>query len=173
MSNPVPLGLLLLSLGTLSVRAMAQDFVNGGLLNDLATAAALVQTPQTGVSAGQSSSSQPPDDHPNPLMDARDRVYYPGDTERFKPLVRKLIGNVLLDQKEIWTSPFHMHAKDAPWWIGFGGLTAALIATDHNTSKALENSKGQIALGNRLSKIGASYTLLPVVAGFYGFGVFT
>src|SRR5215467_6174254 len=41
------------------------------------------------------------------VQDVRDRVYYPGDTERVKPLARKLIGNVLLDQKEIWTSPFH------------------------------------------------------------------
>jgi membrane-associated phospholipid phosphatase len=79
--------------------------------------------------------------------------------------------NILLDQKEIWTSPFHMHASDAPWWIGFGGATAALIATDHRTSTLLENSKGQIAWGNNLSKIGTSYTLLPLVAGFYSFGV--
>jgi hypothetical protein len=25
-------------------------------------------------------------DHPTPLSDPRDRIYYPGDTERFKPL---------------------------------------------------------------------------------------
>jgi len=78
---------------------------------------------------------------------------------------------VLLDQKEIWTSPFHMHAADAKCWIGFGAVTAALIATDHQTSTIFENSKGQITWGNNISKIGASYTLLPLVAGFYGFGV--
>jgi membrane-associated phospholipid phosphatase len=105
------------------------------------------------------------------VQDARDRVYYPGDTEPAKPLARKLIGNVLLDQKEIWTSPFHMHKSEAPWWLGFGALTATLIATDHHTSTLLENSKGQVAWGNNLSKIGAAYTLLPLVAGFYTFGV--
>jgi membrane-associated phospholipid phosphatase len=104
-------------------------------------------------------------------QDARDRVYYPGDTERAKPLARKLIGNVLLDQKEIWTSPFHMHKSDAKWWLGFGALTATLISTDHHTSTLLENSKGQVAWGNNLSKIGAAYTLIPVVAGLYTIGV--
>ncbi len=105
-------------------------------------------------------------------LDARDRIYYPGDTERAKPLARKLLGNILLDQKEIWTSPFHMHGTDSLWWIGIGGATAALIATDHRTSNIFENSKGQVTWGNNLSKIGTSYTLLPLVAGFYGFGVF-
>ena len=104
-------------------------------------------------------------------QDARDRVYYPGDTERVKPLARKLAGNVLLDQKEIWTSPFHMRKSDAKWWLGFGALTAALVATDHHTSSLLENSKGQVAWGNNLSTIGAAYTLIPAVAGFYTVGV--
>jgi membrane-associated phospholipid phosphatase len=107
----------------------------------------------------------------NPLTDSRDRIYYPGDTERFKPLARKLMGNLLLDQKEIWTSPFHMHAEDAKWWIGLGGLTAALIATDRRTSTLLENSKGQVTWGNNLSTIGTTYTLLPLIAGFYSYGV--
>jgi membrane-associated phospholipid phosphatase len=65
-----------------------------------------------------------------------------------------------------------MHASDAKWWIGFGAATAALIATDHTTSTSLENSKGQVTWGNNISKIGAAYTLIPLVAGFYGYGVF-
>jgi membrane-associated phospholipid phosphatase len=109
--------------------------------------------------------------HPNPLRDSRDRIYYPGDTERIAPLTKKLLGNVLLDQKEIWTSPFHMHGADAMWWIGFGGATAALVATDHKTSTIFENSKGQVTWGNNLSNIGSAYTLAAVAAGFYGFGV--
>ena len=102
---------------------------------------------------------------------SRDKIFYPGDTERLKPLVTKLLGNTLLDQKEIWTSPFHMKARDAKWWIGGAAITAALIATDHRSSNIFENSRGQISWGNGISKIGASYTLLPVVAGFYGYGV--
>jgi membrane-associated phospholipid phosphatase len=65
-----------------------------------------------------------------------------------------------------------MHKKDAGWWLGFGALTGALIATDRHTSTLLENSKGQVAWGNRLSNIGAAYTLIPIVAGMYTWGVF-
>jgi membrane-associated phospholipid phosphatase len=133
------------------------------------TAVEETQDPASSPAAGQSSSQAVTGQ--NPQQDARDRVYYPGDTERAKPLARKLVGNVLLDQKEIWTSPFHMHKSDAKWWLGFGALTAVLIATDHHTSTLLENSKGQVAWGNNLSNIGAAYTLIPVVAGFYTFGV--
>lgn len=104
------------------------------------------------------------------VADNRDRIYYPGDTERVKPLARKLIGNIWLDQKEIWTSPFHMNRSNAAWWIGFAGVTAALVATDHKTSTLLANSQGQVRWGNNISNIGASYTLIPVVAGFYAFG---
>lgn len=108
---------------------------------------------------------------PNPLTDSRDRIYYPGDTESVKPLAIKLAGNIVLDQKEIWTSPFHMHKKDAPWWIGFGALTAALIASDHHTITTFENSQGQITWGGRVSNLGAEYTLGPLMAGFYTYGV--
>ena len=118
--------------------------------------------------------SQPPEktkEVPNPFRDYRDRIFYPGDTERVRPLMTKLGANVLLDQKEIWTSPFRMRKQDVVWWAGFGAATAALIATDHSTSDVFRNSQGQITWGNRLSRPGASYTLLPVMAGFYGYGV--
>jgi hypothetical protein len=107
---------------------------------------------------------------PAQVADTRDSIYYPGDTERLPPLGKKLAANIWLDQKEIWTSPFRMHAKDAKWWIGFGAVTAALVATDRRTSTVFENSAGQVSWGNRLSKVGASYTLIPLVAGFYGYG---
>lgn len=106
-----------------------------------------------------------------PPSDVRDPVYYPGDTERFKPLMHKLIANIWLDQKEIWTSPFRMNKGTAPLWLAFGAGTAALIATDHRTSDLLANSRVQVRWGNRISNVGASYTLIPLVAGFYGYGV--
>jgi membrane-associated phospholipid phosphatase len=106
-----------------------------------------------------------------PIEDARDRIYYPGDTEHLKPLGVKLFKNILLDQKELWTSPFRMKKKDLGWWIGIPAITAALIVTDNKTIDTFENSKGQITWGNHISNIGASYTLIPLVAGFYGYGV--
>jgi len=122
--------------------------------------------------AQDSQDSKPPGEtpNPNPLRDARDRIYYPGDTEAVKPLAKKLFGNMLLDQKEIWTSPFHMHKSDAKWWILFGAATAVLIATDRDSSTLLENSKGQVRWAQHISNIGAEYTLIPIVAGFYAYG---
>jgi membrane-associated phospholipid phosphatase len=121
--------------------------------------------------SSQTTSDQAASDLPNPLQDARDRIYYPDDTERFRPLAIKLGGNILLDQKGIWTSPFHMHARDSKWWILFGAATVALVATDHKTQNIFENSIGQVTWGNNISKVGASYTLIPLIAGFYGYGV--
>jgi membrane-associated phospholipid phosphatase len=159
------LRLFLIGLSAAIVPLRAQNFALRGYTSELTQVLALVERDENPPPAPSSSSAA--------TQDSRDRVYYPGDTERPKPLMRKLVVNILLDQKGIWTSPFHMHASDAPWWIGFGGATAALVATDHRTSRLLENSKGQVSWGNNISKIGATYTLIPLVAGFYGFGVFT
>jgi membrane-associated phospholipid phosphatase len=158
----------LLATGGLAALAQSPESadIGAGLLDT--PGASAQQQPEAGLQSGEGASRNP---LPNPIEDARDRIYYPGDTERFKPLLTKLGGNILLDQKEIWTSPFHMHAKDSKWWILFGAATVALIATDHKTSTLLENSRGQISWGNNISKIGTSYTLIPLVAGFYGFGV--
>ena len=160
--------LIVTVLATLTSSAFAQVYEIAAFNTDVATAVEGLQDPSSSppVSGQSNATSQA-----NATEDSRDRVFYPGDTERAKPLARKLVGNVLLDQKEIWTSPFHMHKSDAKWWLGFGAITAALIATDHHTSTWLENSKGQVAWGNHLSTIGAAYTLIPIVAGFYTFGV--
>jgi len=101
------------------------------------------------------------------LPDSRDRIYYASDTERIKPLTTKLFRNILLDQKEIWTSPFHMNRHNAVWWAIFGAGTAALIATDHRTNAYVTRN---VRWGNGVSNIGASYMIVPLTAAFYGYG---
>jgi hypothetical protein len=49
--------------------------------------------------------------------------------------------------------------------------TGALIASDTHIANAFENSRGQVRWGGRISNIGASYTLIPIVAGSYVYGV--
>jgi membrane-associated phospholipid phosphatase len=98
-------------------------------------------------------------------------IYYPGDTENVVPLARKLAANVWLDQKAIWTSPFHMSGEDAAWWGIFGVLTTEALLTDRSTTHIFENSAGQVSWGNHISNIGSVYTLIPEVAGFYIAGV--
>ena len=132
--------------------------------------AGLLSVPVCGQIDGEPG-NQPAEDEtkgslPNPLQDPRDRIYYPGDTESFKPLITKLGGNLLLDQKQIWTSPLHMRKRDAKWWIGFGAATAALVATDHRTINTFENSPGQITWAGRYSNIGSEYTLVRWLRDF-------
>ena len=102
--------------------------------------------------------------------DRRDRVFYPGDTERPKPLLRKLFLNILLDQKDIFTSPFHANRHNALDWLVPMAVTGALIASDTHIANAFENSRGEVRWGGRISDIGASYTLIPIVAGSYVYG---
>lgn len=90
-------------------------------------------------------------------------------TGYFHPFLR-MPKYVLRDQKAIWTSPFHTAKKDIKWWLLLGGATGALIATDRYTSKALPNTSFQTHLGNDFSNLGASYTLIPISAGFYFIG---
>jgi len=107
---------------------------------------------------------------PSPGLDRRDRIFYPGDTERPKPLLRKLFLNIAFDQKDIFTSPFHVNRHDALEWLVPMAATGALIASDTHIANAFENSRGQVRWGGRISQIGAAYTLVPIVAGSYVYG---
>lgn len=102
--------------------------------------------------------------------DPRDRVLYAEETESFRPLVSKLARNIFMDEKEIFTSPFHIHKSDAKWWLLFGGSTAVLISVDRHLSNQLPNTSDQVAFSGGISRLGASYTVLPIAAGFYGYG---
>jgi membrane-associated phospholipid phosphatase len=104
------------------------------------------------------------------IEDARDKVLYAEETESFVPLVRKLGRNILHDQKDIWMSPLRMNGDNAKLWLGFAGVTAGLLATDQWTTPRLRSNEAQMRWGHRVSYLGAPYTLLPLVAGFYTYG---
>ena len=102
--------------------------------------------------------------------DRRDRIFYPGDTERPKPLFRKLLLNIALDQKDFFTSPFRVNRHNYLQWLIPLAATGGLIAADTHIADSFENSRGQVRWGGRISNIGASYTLIPIVAGSYVYG---
>ena len=124
---------------------------------------AIAQLPETG------SPQSGPDNQPT-AHDRRDSIFYPSDTERPKPLLRKLFLNIALDQKDIFTSPFRAGRENALQWLLPLAATGGLIAADTHISDAFENSKGQVRWGSRVSDIGAAYTLIPLVAGSYVYG---
>ena len=121
--------------------------------------------PGSDVPKTDDSASQPPR-----ALDRRDRIFYPGDTERPKPLLRKLFLNIVYDQEAIFTSPFHVNRHNALEWLVPLAATGALIASDTDIANAFENGRGQVRWGGRISNIGASYTLIPIVAGSYVYG---
>ncbi len=88
---------------------------------------------------------------PPPALDRRDRIFYPADTERPKPLLRKLFLNIALDQKDIFTSPLHANRHNALEWLVPMAVTGALIASDTHIANAFENSRGQVRWGGRIS----------------------
>ena len=91
--------------------------------------------------------------------------------EALKPLSKAYVKNILLDQKAIWTSPFHMTRKDAQWWLTFGAIVSVAVATDRRTSRQLPNTADQVAFSSHVSQLGAAYTLIPIAGGFYVTGV--
>ena len=126
------------------------------------------EPPPTRATPGDSETTDKP--QPPFHLDRRDQVFYPGDTERPKPLLRKLLLNILYDQQEIFTSPFHVNRDNMLEWLVPIAATGGLIAADTHIANAFENSHGQVRWGDRISNVGASYTLIPIVAGSYIYG---
>lgn len=78
--------------------------------------------------------------------------------------------NILRDQKAIWTSPFHLHSRDARWVAPLGLGTAALIATDRRTGDEMAEFDKQLNASRIVSYAGSAYGVGGVAATFYLFG---
>lgn len=81
-----------------------------------------------------------------------------------------LPGNILHDQKEIWTSPFHINRDNARRWLLFSGAAAALIPFDQKISDSLPNTHAQLSAGKWGSRFGADYFIYPMTSVFYFVG---
>jgi hypothetical protein len=78
---------------------------------------------------------------------------------------------IVVDQKQLWTSPFRATRQNAKWWALFGAATGALLATDRRTAQQLPNTKDQLAVSRHVSQLGAEYSLVPIAGGLYLGGV--
>ncbi len=77
--------------------------------------------------------SPEPHNNPNPI---------PGPALPPKPAPITFLGTpkrILLDQKAIWTSPFHMKPADAFWLLPLAAVTGTMIGSDQHTMNSLIN----------------------------------
>ena len=80
-----------------------------------------------------------------------------------------LLKHVVLDQKAIWTSPFHLQSADASWLVPFAGLTAGLLVTDKESSRHLPISRNRNSQMKSFSNYGIS-ALIGAGGGLYFWG---
>ena len=85
-------------------------------------------------------------------------------------LEKQFFKNVLHDQKAIWTSPFHLHGRDARWLAPLGLGSAAFIATDRSTGDEIAESHKQLNASRIVSYAGSGYGVGGVALSFYLFG---
>ena len=82
-------------------------------------------------------------------------------------LEHEFFKNILRDQKAIWTSPFHLHGRDARWLAPLGLGTAALIATDRRTGDEMAEFHNQLNASRVISYIGSGYGVGGIAGTFY------
>lgn len=88
----------------------------------------------------------------------------------FHPFVR-MPRYVLVDQRRIWTSPFHTSKDDIKWWVIMGGAVGGLIAADKSIERHVPSPNSTlVSVSNDASRIGSAYTLIPAGAAFYFIG---
>ncbi len=85
-------------------------------------------------------------------------------------LESQFFKNVVRDQEAIWTSPFHLHGRDARWLAPLALGTAALIATDRRTGDEVGESTSQLNASRIVSYAGSAYGVGAIAATFYCFG---
>ena len=78
--------------------------------------------------------------------------------------------NIVHDQKEVFTSPFHINRENAKYWAIWGGATAVLIGFDQKISDTLPQKTFLTTPSTWASRIGADYTIYPLWAMFYVYG---
>lgn len=103
---------------------------------------------------------------PKPGAEAIKPKDYSDSTGYWHPFSREA-KYIVMDQKNIWTSPFHTAKNQAKWWLIFGGATGALIATDKYFSRQVPHTGTINTIGTDVSYLGEAYTLLPIGAAMY------
>lgn len=122
----------------------------------VATTAAAQQGPaNTTQQAPVPATPQPQPQSPSAPQPA-DKFLHPNESKFFIHLAD--------DQKNIWTSPFHLKPADAKWLVPMGGIATGLFVTDPQSSYAMRldhqhplNLAADAGVGTALGLTGAAY----------------
>jgi hypothetical protein len=85
-------------------------------------------------------------------------------------LERRFVGNILRDQRAIWTSPFNVERSDAKWLAPLGVSTVVLVATDrHSAGELAEGGSNptRLRISRDISRGGSFYTTGAIAGTFY------
>src|SRR2546423_893255 len=113
------------------------------------------------LAAAAASAQSPPGAQPSPTPQPR-----PSPT----PAGRHFFGNILRDQRAIWTSPLRVGRGDAKWLAPLGASAAVLFATDRRTAgEAAEGGTNplRVRISRDISRGGDFYTTGALAATFY------
>ncbi|MHB8526116.1 MAG: capsule assembly Wzi family protein [Candidatus Acidiferrales bacterium] len=80
-----------------------------------------------------------------------------------------LLKHLMLDQRDIWISPMHLHFSDADWLLPLGFFTGGLLATDTTASRNLPNSPSFVQHSRDFSNYGVA-SLIGIGGGMYVWG---
>jgi hypothetical protein len=95
----------------------------------------------------------------------------PSPTPSSSPSLEKdFFKNILRDQKAIWTSPAHVHGKDAPWLFMLGMTAGGFLATDRATGDDMARHTGQLDASRIISYAGSIYGVSAAAGSFYLMG---
>ena len=64
-----------------------------------------------------------------------------------------LLKNIALDQKTIWTSPFHLRWADGTWLFPFATVTALSVATDRSFVHSLSSDPQKLSSVSQLFQL--------------------
>ena len=119
----------------------------------LAVSAVSQQPPLPQAPSPQAGSPAPPTSPPDP--------FYAPTTH---PNESKFLIHLAEDQKDIWTSPFHLQPGDAKWLVPAAGITTGLMVTDPDSSFAMKlgnlnawNTASNVGVGSALGMTGVAY----------------
>src|ERR1700683_1880076 len=115
------------------------------------------------VTDGSDQKHQVPDSEKSTGQDAAGS--HAGDNEVGLSFLR----NMVMDQKTIWTSPFHLRVGDATWLLPLAEITGGFFATDRATARALSNNQSSLNRSRNFSNYGVA-AFVGASGGLYVLG---